>query len=280
MPAAMHAGGSLADRGRRDQAGSVALWIAAFLIVLAVAAWQRWADTTHPKQGEVVVSGQTVTYRLLRSGPSGEPLRVTIAAPEEVSGNLRWRPYPGEEAVESLTMLRDGEQLVGFLPSKPPGGRLEYSLVLAGPSGLTRIPADGTVVLQLQGPVPRLVLVPYVAILLLSMVVGVRAALGAAWALPDAGRLSMLTLAGLTVGGMILGPLVHKLALGAFWTGWPFGSDWGANSTVVMWLVWVVAVLAVRGAQDVTDRFARTTVVGAALVMIVVSLVPRGLLGG
>ena len=269
----------MVDRGGLGQAGSVALWIAALLIVLAVVAWQWWVDTTHPKQGDVVVSGQTVTYRFLRSGPSGEPLRVTIAAPEELSGNLRWRPHPGEEAFESLTMLRDGEQLVGFLPSRPPGDRLEYSLVLAGPSGLTWIPADGTIVVQFQGPVPRFVLVPHIAILLLTILVGVRAALGAVWALPDAGRLSMLTLAGMTVGGMILGPIVHKLALGAFWTGWPFGSNWGANSTVVMWLVWVVAVLAARAAQDVTDRFARTTVVGAALVTIVVSLVPRGLLG-
>ncbi len=270
----------MVDGRGHGQAGSVALWIAALLIVLAVAAWQWQADTTHPKQGDVVVSGQTVTYRFLRSGTSGEPLRVTITAPEELIGNLRWRPYPGEEAFESLSMLRDGEQLVGFLPSQPPGGRLEYSLALAGPSGLTRVPADGAVVLQFQGSVPSFVLVPHVSILLLSILVGVRAGLGAAWALPDAARLSMLTLAGMTVGGMILGPIVHKLAFGAFWTGWPFGSDWGANGTVVMWLVWVVAVLAARAAHDVTDRFARTTVVGAALVTIVVSLAPRGAPGG
>jgi hypothetical protein len=257
--------------------GGVALWVVAVVVVLAVAAWQRMSDTTRPTRSKIVVSGQTMTYRLLRVGPSGEPIRVTITAPEDVSGNLRWRPYPGDGPFESFTMLRDGDQVVGFLPAQSPGTQLEYSLVLAGPSGLTRIPEEGSVVLHVRGSVPALVLFPHVAILFLSMVVGVRAGLGAAWALPDTSRLSKLTLLGLTIGGMILGPIVLKLAAGSFWTGWPIGGDWRANSAVVMWLVWVVATLAAHAAHDATDRFARTTVIGAALVMILVSLVPRGL---
>lgn len=273
----MRATGWTDERSRPGKVGGGVLWVVAAVVVLAVAAWQRMSDTTRPTRGEVVVSGQTMTYRLLRVGPSGEPIRVTIAAPEDVSGNLRWRPYPGEGAFESFTMLRDGDHVVGFLPAQSPGTQIEYSLVLAGPSGLTRIPGESSVVLHVRGPVPGLVLFPHVAILLLSMVVGVRAGLGAAWALPDTGRLSKLTLLGLTVGGMILGPIVLKLAAGSFWTGWPFGGDWRANSAVVMWLVWVVAALAAHAAQDGTDRFARTTVIGAALVMILVSLVPRGL---
>ncbi len=273
----MRATGWTDEGSRPGKVGGVVLWVVAVSVVLAVAAWQRMSDTTRPTRGEVVVSGKTMTYRLLRVGPAGEPIRVTIAAPEDVSGNLRWRPYPGEGAFESFTMLRDGEQVSGFLPAQSPGTQIEYSLVLVGPSGLTRIPNEGSVVLHVRGPVPGLVLFPHVAILLLSMVLGVRAGLGAAWALPDTGRLSKLTLLGLTVGGMILGPIVLKLAVGSFWTGWPFGGDWRANSTVVMWLVWVVAALAAHAAQDGTDRFARTTVIGAALVMVLVSLVPRGL---
>ena len=273
----MRATGWTDERGRPGKVGGVVLWVVAAVVVLAVVAWQRMSDTTRPTRGEVVVSGQTMTYRLLRVGPSGEPIRVTIAAPEDVSGNLRWRPHPGEGAYESFTMLRDGDRVVGFLPAQSPGTQLEYSLVLAGPSGLTRIPDEGSVVLHVRGPVPALVLFPHVAILFLSMVVGVRAGLGAAWALPDTGRLSKLTVLGLTIGEMILGPIVLKLAAGSFWTGWPLGADWRANSAVVMWLVWVVAALAAHTAQDETDRFARTTVIGAALVMILVSLVPRGL---
>jgi len=275
----MGARGWTDSRGGGRKAGG-GLWVIAVVIVLGAAAWQRMSDTTRPIQGEVLVSGQTVSYSLLGVGSSSEPIRVSVAAPEEVSGNLRWRAADGEGegAFQSSTMLRDGEQVVGFLPAQPPGTELEYSLVLAGPSGLTRIPTDGTVPLQIRGPVPGVLLFPHVGILILSMVVGVRAGLGAVWAMPDAGRLSKLTVAGLTVGGMILGPIVLSFAAGSYWTGWPLGSDWRANSLAMMWLVWVVAALAAHGvAEDATDRFARTTVIGAALVTVLVSLVPRSL---
>jgi hypothetical protein len=273
----MGARGWTDSRGGGRKAGGV-LWAIAVVIVLGAAAWQRVSDTTRPIQGEVLVSGQTVSYSLLGVGSSGEPIRVSVPAPEEVSGNLRWRAADGEGAFQSSTMLRDGEQVVGFLPAQPPGTELEYSLVLAGPSGLTRIPTDGTVPLQIRGSVPGALLFPHVGILILSRVVGVRAGLGAVWALPGAAGLSKLTVAGLTVGGMILGPIVLNLAAGSYWTGWPLGSDWRANSLAVMWLVWVVAALAAHGAsEDATDRFARTTVIGAALVTVLVSLVPRGL---
>jgi hypothetical protein len=149
--------------------------------------------------------------------------------------------------------------------------------VLVGPDGLTRLPEDGPVVMRYRGEVPLAVLVPHIGILFLSMLVGVRAALGALWARPETFRLSQITLAGITFGGMILGPIVQKYAFDAFWTGWPFGRDLTDNKTVVLWLAWIVAVLAVRGARDATDRFARTLVVTAALVMVVVYLVPQSL---
>jgi hypothetical protein len=247
--------------------------------MLAAAVWQRQTGPSHPKQGEAVIAGQAVSFRFYRSGISGEPFRVSIPAPAEVSGNVRWRRYPSEEPFGTLTMVQEDGGLFALLPTQPPAGKLEYSLVLVGPDGLTRLPEDGPIVMRFRGHVPLVVLVPHIAIIFLSMLVGVRAALGALWARPEAFLLSKATLAGITLGGMILGPIVQKFAFDAFWTGWPLGRDVTDNKAVVLWLAWIVAVLAVRAAKDVTDRFARTTVVAAAIVMIVVYLVPHSLRG-
>jgi hypothetical protein len=270
----------MADARRRRAPGSALLWAAAGLITLSAAAWQWWTGPSRPKQGEAVISGETVPYRFLRSGISGEPLRVAITAPEEFTGTLRWRRHPGEEPFGGITMLRDGEELFGLLPHQPPAGRLEYSLVLAGPSGLTRIPAEGPVVMRFRGRVPPTLLIPHIGILFLSMLIGVRAGLGALWVRPETFLLSRVTLAGITVGGMILGPIVQKFAFDAFWRGWPLGGDPTNDKTLVLWLAWVVAVLAVAATRDKTDRFARTLVVAAAVVTTFVSLVPQSLRGG
>jgi len=89
-----------------------------------------------------------------------------------------------------------------------------------------------------------------------------------------------VTLAGVTIGGMILGPIVQKFAFDTFWRGWPLGSELIDNKTLVLWLAWIAAVVAVAATRDKTDRFARTLVVAAAVVMIVVSFVPHRLRGG
>jgi len=87
------------------------------------------------------------------------------------------------------------------------------------------------------------------------------------------------TLVGITLGGLVLGPIVQKYAFDAFWTGWPLGGDLTDNKTAAMWLAWAAA-LAVRGRRpDPADRVARWSTVLAALVMIAVYCVPHSLLG-
>ncbi|MGD8895221.1 MAG: hypothetical protein PVJ73_04220 [Acidobacteriota bacterium] len=265
--------------GRHSAPGSVLLWAAALAVTLTAAAWQWWTDPTPPREGEVVISGTTVRYSFLRSGVVGEPLRVAIAAPADLSGTLRWRPHPGDEPFGGITMLHDGEELFGLLPPQPPGGQLEYSVVLAGPSGLTRIPEEGPVVMRYRGRVPRVLFLSHVVFIFLSMLIGVRAGLGALWTLPDTFFLSRVTLASITIGGMILGPIVQKFALDAFWASWPLGDEPIGTKTLVLWLAWVAAVVAVAATRDKTDRFARTLVVAAAAVTVVVFFLPPALHG-
>jgi len=85
----------------------------------------------------------------------------------------------------------------------------------------------------------------------------------------------------MTVGGMILGPIVQKYAFGAYWTGFPWGYDLTDNKTLIMWVVWIAAAGALGWkARDAAPGWrARFTVLAAAVVMTGVYLIPHSLRG-
>jgi hypothetical protein len=255
------------------------LWTLALAVAVGAATWQWHTAPAHPREGELEIAGVTVPYRLPRDGAAGQPLRVTVAAPPEVTGTLRWRRYPAEQAFEGVSMLRDGAVLVGVLPSQPPGGRLEYSLVLAGPFGLARIPASEPVVMRFEGAVPRWARFPYLLILLASLLLAVRAGLAGLLGRPEVRRLAWIAFVGFTAGGLILGGVVRKHALGAWWAGWPFGHDPAGHAVLLMAVAWAVAAAALGGRRRRVDRFGRTVVVLAAVITVVAALAPHSLRG-
>jgi hypothetical protein len=108
-----------------------------------------------------------------------------------------------------------------------------------------------------------------------------RAGLGSLAAPGNVRVLSWVSLGLMTVGGMILGPLVQKSAFGAYWTGFPWGYDLTDNKTLIMWLAWIVACAALGrpGRADVPGWSRRLTVFAAAVVMTVVYLIPHSLRG-
>jgi hypothetical protein len=265
------------DNRRRHVAA--ALWIAALLLMAGAAAWQRLTGPTHPKRGRTAVAGEDVRWRLLRSAVSGEPLMVSVPAPAGATGAVHFRRFPLDEPFTEVAMSREGGLLVGLLPTQPPAGKLEYYVTLAAGGGPVRIPDGEPVVMRFKGDVPAGVLVPHVVAMFLSMLIGVRAALAALLGREEARRYAWGALVGITVGGLVLGPIVQKYAFGAYWTGWPFGEDLTDNKTLAMWLAWVVAVAVLARRREPGDRVARWTVVAACLVTIAVYLVPHSLRG-
>jgi hypothetical protein len=270
----------VAERASRSGPPSWLLWAAAFALTLGAAVYQRMTGPTHPLRGQTVVEGETMSWLLPRRGTAGEALRIDLPAPGDVLGaTLRFRRYPTDDPFSGFTMLRDEDRLLGLLPAQPPAGKLEYYVVLATRSGLVRVPEDKPVVMRFRGTVPVAILVPHVTFILVAMLLGLRAGLEALYSRPHTRRLSRWTLIGITLGGMLLGPLVQKLAFDTFWTGWPFGEDMTDNKTLLAWVAWVLAVLVVRAARDPADRFARTMVVAAAVITFVVYMVPHSLGG-
>ncbi len=271
----------------------VLLWAAALLLMLAAGVYQRRTGPTYPIRGEITVEGRSYPYRLPRSQQTDERARIVVprrALPrpgDPATGFLSFRRYPTNDPFERVEMgvepWQKNQRLVGYLPIQPAAGKMEYFLELETTAGPVRIPepdaVEPTIVLRYKDPVPSALLIAHVAAMFLSMLIGMRAGLGAIFAPSNIRPLARLTLAGLTLGGMLLGPFVQKHAFGEYWTGFPWGYDLTDNKTLIMWVVWVIAVLALGPTARRIGGLGRAAVLAAALVMTAVYLIPHSLRG-
>ncbi len=254
--------------------GRVVVWVLALLLTLASAVFQRMTGPTHPARGSVTLGGTEVRFRLLRShGGDGDQPVVVKVADRAVTGSVAWRRFPTSDPFAVLPMVRDGETLRAALPHQPPAGKLEYQVRFVR-GGETALFPERPAITRFKGAVSPGVLVPHIVAMFGGMLVANAAGL---LALRGAKRLlgvSLVALVLLALGGLVLGPLVQKAAFGAYWTGWPFGTDLTDHKTAVAVLAWALAAFRARGGRD-----ARVAVAVAALVTLAVFLVPHSAWG-
>ena len=276
--------------GRPARWVGVALWTAAVVVMLSAAAYQRTTGPTYPFRGDLALAGDTAAFELIRSEETVRDARVVVPVPPaaEVDGTLIFRRFPTADPFTAVPMERTGDTLVGVLPAQPAAGKLEYRVEAHAAGDTVRIPGDyvdedggETVIIRFKDPVPAGVLIPHVLFMFFAILVGVRSGLAAAIGRTDYRRYAWTALGLMTVGGMILGPIVQKHAFGKYWTGWPNGYDLTDNKTLIMWLVWVAAcaVLGLARKARARERAARGVVAIATLVMLSVYLVPHSLRG-
>lgn len=267
---------------------NVGLWILAFILMLSAGVYQRYTGPTYKLRGSYTVGEQVVKYRLVRSAYSTADTVVVIPAPVGVAGDLVYRRYPTDDEFTRVPLQRRGDELVGTLPAQPPAGKLEYHLDLMTPVGPVVAPDTGeNAVIRFKGMVPAWVLILHVAFMFFGVLVAWRVGLGALFSGQGIRKLSWVALGLFTVGGFLLGPWVQKYAFDDWWTGVPFGWDLTDNKTLVMWLAWFFALLAIgRGAKrDAADggttgeKKARFAVVIAAIVTVAVYLIPHSMAG-
>lgn len=254
--------------------GRVALWSLALLLTLGSAVFQRLTGPTHPVRGTVTPGGTEVRLRLLRShgGDGDQPVVVKVADPA-VTGSVAWRRYPTGDPFAVVPMVREGDTLRAALPHQPPAGKLEYQVRLSRGGSSVLFP-ERPAITRFKGAVSPVVLVPHIVAMFGGMLVANAAGLLALRGGRPLLRVSLVALALLALGGLLLGPLVQKAAFGAYWTGWPFGADLTDNKTAVAVLAWAVAAYRARGGRD-----ARLAVGVAALVTLAVFLVPHSAWG-
>ncbi len=272
------------DRGvQREWVGrEVLLWVLAVVLTVAAAGYQRFTGPSYPARGSFEVASQGYESRLIRNALTTEDARVAIPDPGGgVTGALHFKRYRTDDEFTSQPLVAEDGELVGQLPVQPPAGKLEYFLTLRTPDGVIRVPDSeaGNVIIRFKDRVPWPSLAPHIAMMFLALLIGMRAGLAAFFSPSPMRRLAWVTLAIMTVGGMILGPIAQKYAFGAYWTGWPLDFDLTDNKVLIMWLVWIVAcaVIWLRAQRD--ERVSRAAVAAAALVMIVVYLIPHSARG-
>jgi hypothetical protein len=254
---------------------SPVLWLLAVLLTLAVAVFQRLTGPSWPARGTAELAGAEQRYRLPRSHAGDGDLVVRLTAPADTTGRLLWRRYPTDERFNLVPLTRDGDRLTAAVPHQPPAGKVEYRVILARSGRELVLPPDGTAVARFRGAVPALVLIPHILAMFGGMLLATRALLGALARGGDGARGTVLaTTTLLVVGGLVLGPIVQKYAFGAFWTGWPLGTDLTDTKTLVAVLGWLPATVAFW-----RRRSGRALVVVGWVVMMGVFLIPHSMFG-
>ncbi len=251
------------------------LWILATILTLASAVYQRMTGPTYPLSGSITLAGKEIPYRFERSHGGDTDHDVVVNVPDSsIQGELFWKRHGTEDPWSILPMaFRDGG-VRAALPHQPPAGKLDYSVVLRSGEESAVLPREGGVVIRFKGDVPLWVLITHVIVIFVAMLLSTRTGLEYFRPEQRVRSLASWTLGFAVVGGLILGPVVQWYAFGAFWTGWPFGHDLTDNKTLVAVIAWVVAFVAIR-----KSRQPAAWALGAAVVMLVVFLIPHSVLG-
>jgi len=252
-----------------------ALWILAFLITASTAVYQRRTGPTYPISGKTTIASTQISYELLRTHETGKdcPVQIELQNPE-ISGTVLFKRHKTSDPWSSIPMKRQENSLVGYLPHQPPAGKLQYKVVLSHHGDETSLTGEKPVIIRFKGAVPLWALIPHVIVMFMAMLFSARAGIEALRPKSNPRKLALWTTGFLFAGGFILGPLVQKFAFGALWTGFPFGFDLTDNKTLIAFIGWVIALIAGRKGKP-----ARGWVLAAAILLLIVFLIPHSLLG-
>jgi hypothetical protein len=251
------------------------IWVLAFVITAGSAVYQRRTGPTYHLSGRAMVAGARVSFSLPRSAETASDCEVAVAMSNpEVAGRLVYKRYKTADSWSETPMVRQGDRLIGYLPKRPMAGKLAYRVILSSQNQDYSLTGDEPVILRFKGHVPLGILLTHVLVMFAAMLLSTRAGLAALDRQSSPRKFVLWTAAFLFVGGFILGPLVQKLAFGAWWTGAPIGWDLTDNKTLIAMILWAVALVAGR-----RGRPARGWVLAAAILMLVVFLIPHSLFG-
>ena len=252
----------------------VILWVVAVIFTVGIAVYQRTTGPTYPASGTIEFKGHQIDYKLLRSAESEGPAIIQLSEmPVDISAALEYRRFKTNDALKNVDFARQGQDLVAELPPEPPAGKLAYTIYLISGDEKQALTIEPTVI-RFKGSVPDYILLPHILFMFLAMLFSSRAGIEAMAKGPKVEAYSLYTLIFLTVGGMILGPIVQKFAFGEYWTGWPFGEDLTDNKTAVAFLGWLIAYLMIRK----NIKYAYTAII-AAVILLAVYLIPHSMFG-
>lgn len=250
------------------------LWTIAIALSLACMVYQRLTGPTHPERGTVKIEQTPVKYKLLRSHDVEIDAPISILVEDQaISGSLIYKRYNSHDEWTKMPLKRDGSKLIAAIPHQPAAGKVVYKVELEKNGQLYPLTKE-PVIIRFKGIVPTGILLPHVLFMVLAMILSTRAGLEALAYRKQSYFYALLACCTLLLGGLILGPIVQKYAFGAFWTGWPFGTDLTDNKTALSFIVWIIALIKVK--KDSANRF---WPIFAAILLLAIYLIPHSMFG-
>lgn len=279
------------------------LWTLAVILMAASVVYQRSTGPTYPKKGKLEANGKEYRYKLIRTHEttSGAKVKLPDTYSDNFVANLHFRRF---QTMDSTTVvafkkealpkqegwfykifffLKDKNKHAYFaqLPVQPAAGKMEYFITGSIDGKVFQIPDNQTesIVLRYKDPVPGGILIPHIFFMFFAVLFGLRAGLSAVADIATMRKWAIVALVGMTLGGMMLGPMVQKHAFGEYWTGFPYGGDFTDNKTLIMWLVWVIAMAIIGLKPKKKEMISRIVVLFATIVMTFVYLIPHSMGG-
>ncbi len=249
------------------------LWLAALLLTVVLAQWQRVSGPTYPLSGHAPLAGTRYRWELERShaGPGDHLVKLALPAPG-ATGVVEWRPHGSSQPWTAEPMRAVGDTLEAPLPHQSPGHKVDYRATLSAGGTRLVLPPEGFATLRFRDDVPPWVLIPHILVMMGALLLAMRTGLEAFRRRPEFRLLTLRTLAALALGGFVLGCVVSGYAFSEPWGGFPISNDLTDNKTLIAFLGWVVAAVPVfRGSR------ARPFVLGAAILTFVVYVIPHSL---
>lgn len=249
------------------------LWGFALLLTFGAVYYTRLTGPTKPYKGSVALGQKTIHFSLIRTynKPADAPAKVVVPD-TSISGHYRYRRTPSHDEWTQAPLLREGDELIAYIPQQPSAGKVAYQVTLEK-DGAQVVLSEEPIVIRFRNDVPAWAMIPHILLMFAAIFLSTRAGMAGVFRHRTYG-LSLATLLLLLGGGLIFGPIVQKYAFGAFWTGWPFGTDLTDNKTLVMFLFWLFAFIKVR-----KNPYHRTWVIVAAVATLIAYMIPHSLLG-
>ncbi len=250
------------------------LWALSFVLMLSLSVYQRLTGPTNPLRGKTIIGKSEIRYKLIRTWGKDSGARIKLKIPDEnVTGICIYKRFKSHDQWDTISMLRSENKLTTVLPQLEPAGKIMYHIVLFDNEKEVMLNPEPAV-LRYKGSVPAIFLIPHIIFMFLAMFLSVRTGFEALFRRKNTYTLSFLTLIFLFLGGLVLGPIVQKYAFGAYWTGWPLGSDLTDNKTAVALIFWLITLFVLRKKRQ--NRF---WPVVASVVLLAVYIIPHSLLG-
>jgi hypothetical protein len=249
------------------------IWIIAVVVTIATVIYQRKTGPTYPVPVSVEISGQAIESSLPRSHGGEGDREIRVEVPDQaIAGMILYKRFPTSDPYDTTMMVRQGSELIVYLPHQPPAGKLQYMVILEKEGSLYAL-NDQPVVVRFKGSVPAGVLIPHILFIFIAELLSLIAGLFALFKLSKYKLYSLLTVVFLLAGGFVLGPVIQKYAFGAFWTGFPFGMDLTDNKVLLALIFWIIAVV-----MNIKKDRPKLVII-ASVIFFLVNMIPHSMFG-